>query len=108
MSSSYEDFGRFIRMDPNEREEAITDLLSDVAEPWMGTPEETLVLGTVGSLRAVLEAANKFAIDQEHGVPAANEYIMGLFAHTYAQQMRNFATLAALSDVRRGMSKSDD
>ena len=98
---SYEEFEKFIGMEPSERDEAISDLLAGVAEPWLGTNEERLVLGFIASMRAILDTANAYADARENGAPEANGYVLGMFAHAYNQHMHNFATMAALSDVKR-------
>lgn len=103
MSNNFENFDEFLRLDPEERKEKISDLLADVTEPWVGTPEETLMLGIVGSMRSVMDAASNYAEEVETSGKSANQYILGIFSHTYVQQVRNFQTVAALSDMKRNL-----
>lgn len=101
--SNFADFNEFLRMDPDERDERITDMLASVAEPWLDDPAQGLVVGLIGQTRTLLDAASAYARDRQEGKPEANKYIMGLFAHAYSQAMKNFLTLTGLSDMKRSM-----
>lgn len=105
--SSFDDFEEFLRLDPEERKQKVHDLLVEVSEPWLGDPGEDLVLGMVGSIRALMDAANQYAdkFQEADEEAQANRYVMGLFMHTYVQATRNFATLSGLSDMKRSLDR---
>jgi hypothetical protein len=109
--STFGDFSEFLNMDPEERAEKIDGLLADVAEPWLDDPAEGLVLGMVQATRGLLESAAEYAKqvqsdDEEVSAKArkANQYVLGVFANTYAQGLRNFQALVGLSDMKRKFS----
>ncbi len=104
MANSFEDFESFLKMEPDERHQHIDDLLVGVAEPWLNTADEPMVLAMVGSMRAIMEGASNYAVSRMDGGDEGNGFVGGLFLHSYRQQMNNFQTLAALTDVKRSMS----
>jgi len=99
--SNFEDFSEFLNMDADERKEKVQELLANVAEPWLDTPEEPLMMALVGSMRDFFEGANAYAEAVESDSKRANDYVMGIFVHAFQQQVRNFTAAVALSDMKR-------
>ena len=101
--SNFEDFNEFLGMDSEERQEKIHELLANVTEPWLDTPEEPMIMALVGSMRAFMDGATAYADSVDAGSKKANDYVTGVFAHAYTQQVRNFMTVTALSDMKRSL-----
>jgi hypothetical protein len=102
--TNWGDFEKWLSMTPDERDEAITELLANTAEPWLDSNENALVMGMISATRALWDAATEYSNQvAEDSDKQANRYIAGLYAHAYSQMMSNFATLTGLSDVKRSM-----
>ena len=101
--SNFEDWTEFLHMDAEERAEKISDLLANVTEPWLDTPEEPMIMALVGSMRTFLDGAQAYADGVQAGGQEANQYVGGIFAHSFNQQIRNFSAVTALSDQKRKM-----
>jgi hypothetical protein len=107
--SQFEEFSNFLRMTQEERDEHVTDLLASVAEVWIDDDAESIMVrGMISSFRAFLDAASEYAAYYERTNEHANQYIGGLFMNTYAQNARAFATLSALTDVKKSFGKKGD
>jgi hypothetical protein len=104
--SQFEEFNNFLRMTQEERDEHVTDLLASVAEVWIDDDAESIMVrGMVSSFRAFLDAASEYAAYFERTGKHANQYVGGLFMNTYAQNARAFATLSAMTDVKKSFDK---
>ena len=104
--SEFQNFINFLRMDADEREEHITDMLASVSEVWIDdTSESIMVRGMISSMRAFLDSANEYAKHVENGGEQANPHVGGIYVHAYGRMTRDFATLSALTDVKKSLGK---
>lgn len=103
--SNWANFEHWLTAGNDERDEALTDLLAGIAEVWLDTPENVLVMGLIASTRALLDHIKQYGEQiEEDDAKQANRYIMGIYVHSLRQTMSNFQALIGLTDVKRGLA----
>jgi hypothetical protein len=107
--SNWQNFEHWIHMSSREeREEALTDLLSGIAEVWLDTPEDPLVRGLISTTRSIIDGINEYAealeAQDDDERKHANQYVMGVYVHALRQVMSNFQALIGLTDVKKSLS----
>jgi hypothetical protein len=111
--SHFIEFAKFMQMAPDERREHVTDLLADIAEVWMDDPAGFIMIGgMISAFRAILDAVNDLADyitenTPEGEKPKINPHVGGTFIHMYSRMARDFATMTALTDVKRSFRKEN-
>jgi hypothetical protein len=102
--SNWGQFENWLTRD-EDREEAFRDLLAGIAEVWLDSNENALVMGLIGSTRAMIDALEAYREQIEADESKrANQYIQGVYGHSLRQVMSNFQALIGLTDVKKSLS----